>query len=61
MDAAAARMEQYRIQVKGLDGDAKQILQSVSIDGPALLSSIATEIGNSQQVFQAAVGQAGPR
>ena len=59
MDAAAARMEQYRVQVKEIDNDSKHLLHAMSIDGPALLGSITTEIGDSQQAFEAAVGQAG--
>ena len=31
------------------------------MDGPALLSSVSTQIGASRQAFSAAVGQAGMR
>ena len=43
-DAASARMEVYRTQIQGIDTTIQQALQSMQLDGPALIESVTSQI-----------------
>ena len=60
-DAASARMEVYRTQIQGIDTTIQQALQSMQLDGPALVESVTSQILASKQSFQRAIGAAALR
>ena len=60
-DAAAERMVVYRTQIQEIDATLQQTLQSMQLDGPALLQSVSGQIDTSRRNFRSAVSAAALR
>ena len=61
MDEDTERMTQFRTQITTIDGTIQQLLLSMSVDGPALLGSVSSQINASHQAMQHAMGTSGLR
>eukprot|EP01045_Picozoa_sp_COSAG04_P016328 COSAG04_NODE_1352_length_7118_cov_26.021228_6_plen_308_part_01 len=57
--AADSRMEVYRRQIQGIDTIIQQTLQSMQLDGPALIEAVTNQIASSKDSFQRAASAGG--
>eukprot|EP01045_Picozoa_sp_COSAG04_P012208 COSAG04_NODE_814_length_10091_cov_7.591873_9_plen_1027_part_00 len=59
VDAADSRMQVYRTQIQGIDTTIQQTLQSMQLDGPALIESVSNQIASNKDSFQRATSAGG--
>eukprot|EP01043_Picozoa_sp_COSAG02_P003653 COSAG02_NODE_90_length_37755_cov_29.833364_38_plen_1386_part_00 len=61
VDAEQDRMDVYRTQILGIDAMIQQTLQTMQLDGPALIESVTGQLAVSRQNFRSAVSAAALR
>ena len=58
VDADNSRMQQYREQLRTIDGKIQHTLAQMHVDGPALLSSVSSQLSASRAALEHSAGTA---